>query len=155
MKTPNKTTNMSKLFSLHRIKPRPHCDLFDSEKVPSIQAARKWVCGLWSPHFLSPALAQHSLGNDRLERLKTSDGCDLHARDRTIPNGRPHYVFAYPALFFLVDDCIVGHRGGDFDFRYRLFYLFLCANNILFCTLYSHPIAARVQFSWCRSSFPG
>jgi len=35
----------------------------------------------------------------------------------------------------------MGHWEGDFDFGYRLFYLFPCAYNIPFCTLIKDPAA--------------
>jgi hypothetical protein len=36
----------------------------------------------------------------------------------------------------------VGHREGDFDFRYRLFHLFPCANNIPICDLFFDPVVS-------------
>ena len=65
-------------------------------------------------------------------------------RDRSVSAGRSQLLSDYPSLYVLLGDCqgVVGHREGDFDFRYRLSHLFPYVNNIPFCTLFSDPVAS-------------
>ena len=55
------------------------------------------------------------------------------------------FVFnRYPSLYILISSCqgILGHREGDFDFRYHLSHLFPYVNNIHFCSMISDPVVS-------------
>jgi hypothetical protein len=66
--------------------------------------------------------------------------CD---RDRSVSAGRSQLLSDFPSLYVLLDDFqdIVGHREGDFDFRYHLSRLFPYVNNVHFCSMISDPVA--------------
>ena len=60
--------------------------------------------------------------------------------------GRSQLLSEFSSLYVLLDDCqgIVGHREGDFDFRYHLSRFFPYVTNVLFHTIFPARIPAAL-----------